>query len=292
MAVVEEGDFEVRSSELETGLSSNYESEELGVDIAVSKLLKTPNPSSSSSSPPFHALFESCCLKTTQLKSIRKRFQFPRGTVARLPHPNEKACNFPHDKVCFYEAAFSCGLCFPIHPFIMSLLSALNHALRQLIPNAWRTIISYMSIWVSIHEGNMISLNEFLHLYHLKLSTHYGYYELLPWNRNLDRLWIPSSFRDWKSQYFFISCSGWETMFDDLWGEVPWLPQKWEIPSLNAFFFSFFFFFKEDLCFIYVKVLLTPVLQLLNVLTWRAVIRVKLKLLWNLLMGLMTLMIW
>ena len=130
MAVVEEGDFEVRSSELETGLSSNYEFEELGVDIAVSKLLKTPNLTSSSSSPPFHALFESCCLKTTQLKSIRKRFQFPRGTVARLPHPNEKACNFPHDKVCFYEAAFSCGLCFPIHPFIMSLLSALNHALR------------------------------------------------------------------------------------------------------------------------------------------------------------------
>ena len=167
------------------------------MDIAVSKLLKTPNPSSSSSSPPFHALFESCCLKTTQLKSIRKRFQFPRGTVARLPHPNEKACNFPHDKVCFYEAAFSYGLCFPIHPFIMSLLSSFNIAPGKLVPNAWRTIISCMPIWVSVHERDMISLNKFLHLHRLKPSTHYGYYELFPWSRKcriVSRLL--SSFRD------------------------------------------------------------------------------------------------
>ena len=42
-------------SELETGLSSNYESEEIGVDTALSKPLQTPNPPSSSSSLPFHA---------------------------------------------------------------------------------------------------------------------------------------------------------------------------------------------------------------------------------------------
>ena len=103
------------------GLSSNNESEEKDVDIAVSKLLQPSNPSSSSSSIPFHALSESCCLKTKQLKSIRKRFQFLRGIVARLPHPNEKAYAFAHGEVCFYKAAFSCGIRFPIHPFIMSL---------------------------------------------------------------------------------------------------------------------------------------------------------------------------
>ena len=218
MAVIEEGNSEVRSSKLKMGLSSNYKSEELGVDTAVSKLLQPPNPPSSSSSPSFHVLFESCCLKTKQLKSIRKRFQFPRGTVTRLPHPNEKACTFAHVKVCFYEVAFSCGLRFPIHPFIMSLLSSLNLAPGQLVPNAWRTIISCMLIWVFVYEGDMISLNEFLHLYRLKPSTHYGYYELLPWNRNSRIVsGLPSSFYDWKSRYFFISGSRWKAMSDDLW---------------------------------------------------------------------------
>ena len=51
---------------------------------------------------------------------------------------------------------------------------------------------------------------------------------------------------------FFVSRSGWKTMTDDLWGEVPWLLRKWEIPSLSAFFYlsvrlivlaSLFFFF-------------------------------------------------
>ena len=64
MAVLEEGDSEAKSSELEMGLSSNSKSEELGVDIVVSNFLQTPNSPLSSSSFPFHALSKSCYLKT------------------------------------------------------------------------------------------------------------------------------------------------------------------------------------------------------------------------------------
>ena len=35
---------------------------------------------------------------------------------------------------------------------------------------------------------------------------------------------------------FFISGTGWETMSDDLWGEISRLLQKWEVPSLGAYF--------------------------------------------------------
>ena len=101
MAIVEEGDSEAKSSELKTGLFSNSESKELGVDTVVSKLLQTLNPPSSSSSFPFHALSESCNLKTKQLKSIRKKFQFLCGIVTCLPHLNEKACALAHSEVCF-----------------------------------------------------------------------------------------------------------------------------------------------------------------------------------------------
>ena len=100
MTFVEYGRDDVRSSELETGLSSNAESLYMEVDIAMSKF-----PLSSSSTP-LHALFELCSLKAKNLKGFRKIFQFPKGTTIFLPHPSKKACNFARGEVCFYEAVF------------------------------------------------------------------------------------------------------------------------------------------------------------------------------------------
>ena len=57
MTTVEYKEGDVRSSELETGLSSNAESLGKEVDTAVSKLL------SSFTSTPLHTLSESCSLK-------------------------------------------------------------------------------------------------------------------------------------------------------------------------------------------------------------------------------------
>ena len=134
MIAIEYRDSDVRSSELETSLSSSGESTGKDFEIVVSKPpssskpFSSSKPSSSSSSIPFHAFSKSCLLESRHLKSIRKRFQFPEGVVIRLPCSNEKACNFAHGKVSFYEATFLCGLCFPVHPFIMQLLSTFNVA--------------------------------------------------------------------------------------------------------------------------------------------------------------------
>lgn len=137
------------------------------IDTAVSK------NSSSSKKKPFHVPLERCVsLKRNTLGDLEKRFQFPEGTIVCLPHPNEKACAFAHSEMCFYEASFLCGLCFPIHSFIMELLSRLKIDPGQLVPNTWQIIISCMSIWMFVHEGNMIRVNEFLYLYRLKPSTH------------------------------------------------------------------------------------------------------------------------
>ena len=140
MATIEYLVDDVRSSELETGLSSNVESLSKVVDTAASKF-----PSSSSLCS-LHSLLESCSLKERHLNGFRKRFLFPKGTSVRLPCLGEKACNFAHGKVCFYETSFLCGLRFPIHSFIMQLLIEFQIAPGQLVPNAWRTIISCMFI--------------------------------------------------------------------------------------------------------------------------------------------------
>lgn len=116
MTTIKYREDDVRSSELETGLSSNAKSLSKVVDIATLKLL------SSSSSHPLQALFETCFMKEKHLKGFRKRIQFPKGTSIRWPRLSKKAYNFAHGEECFYEANFLCGLHFPIHPFVMQLL--------------------------------------------------------------------------------------------------------------------------------------------------------------------------
>ena len=62
----------------------------------------------------------------------------------------------------------------------MELLHHLSIAPRQLMPNFWRIVISCIVIWTTIADRDMIMLNEFVHLYHLKESKEFGYYELMP----------------------------------------------------------------------------------------------------------------
>ena len=85
-------------------------------------------------------------------------------------------------------------------PFIMQLLNEFQITPSQLVPNAWRTIISCISICMSACDKEMLTLNEFLFLYRLKASTYYGYFELLPWDKKsrIVRGFL-SSFCDWKS---------------------------------------------------------------------------------------------
>ena len=38
------------------------------------------------------------------------------------------------------------------------------------MPNSWKIVIGYMEIWMVVTDGDMIRLDEFIHLYHLKES--------------------------------------------------------------------------------------------------------------------------
>ena len=102
--------------------------------------------------------------------------------------------------------------------------------------NSWRIVISCMMIWTTIADGDMITVNEFVHLYRLKESKEFLYYEFVPWNSK-SRLIVdlPSSFHYWKSRYFFVSGDGWETFSDDFWGDVSRLLRRWETPLIGVF---------------------------------------------------------
>ena len=230
---------EMGSDSLERDSSSDVGMVGVGVDTTTSAPSGVPSssyPLASGEAHPFHALKEKCSLKREVFDKFRDRFQFPDETRAHLPWKGEKACAFSHGEVCFYEAAFLCSLKFPVHPFILELLHYLNLAPGQLMPNSWRIVISCMVIWTIIADGDMITINEFVHLYRLKESKEFVYYEFVPWNRK-SRLVVdlPLSFRNWKSRFFFVSGNGWETFSDDFWGDVLRLLRPWETPCLGVF---------------------------------------------------------
>ena len=62
----------------------------------------------------------------------------------------------------------------------MELLNHFSIAPRQLMPNSWRIVVSFMEIWLATTEGDIIKVDEFTYLYRLKESKEYRYYELVP----------------------------------------------------------------------------------------------------------------
>ena len=110
MTTIKYRDDDVRSSELETGQSSNAKSLSKEVDMVL------PKSPSSSSSTLLHALSKSCSIKGKHLKGFRKRFQFPKGTITCLPHSNKKSCTFPMVKCASIKLLFCAA--FVSHPSI------------------------------------------------------------------------------------------------------------------------------------------------------------------------------
>ena len=206
---------EVRSSELETGLSSSGDPK--GGDTAVS----TPRVVRA-----FHALEEVCGLDDETVGRFKDRFQFPERVRVRRPTNEDRACHFFLGEICFYEATFTCELRLPVPPFIMELLGFFDIALGQLMPNSWRIVVNCMEIWLAANE-DMIKVGELVHLYCLKESKEYGYYELVPWARRARIVrGLPSSFRYWKSHFIFMSGDDFETPASEAWGDIPRLLRR------------------------------------------------------------------
>jgi len=61
----------------------------------------------------------------------------------------------------------------------MELLTHFGIGLGQLMPNSWRIVVNCMEIWLAA-IGDMIKVVEPVHMYRLKGSKEYWYYELVP----------------------------------------------------------------------------------------------------------------
>ena len=216
----------VRSSELETELSSSGGPEVGDTAVSAPRVVRA-----------FHALEEVCGLDVDTIDRFKDRFQFPKHVRVHRPTNEDSAYHFFPSEVCFYEASFTCGLRLSVHPFIMELLGFFRIALGQLMPNSWRIVVNYMEIWLAANK-DMIKVGELVHLYCLKESKEYGYYELVLWARRARIVrGLPSSFRYWKSHFFFVSGDDFETPTGKAWGDIPRLLRRWGTPHLGASIF-------------------------------------------------------
>ena len=217
---------EVRSSELETGLSSSESPDEGDTAVSIPRRVRA-----------FFALEEVCGLDTDTVSRFKDRFQFPKRVHVHRPNEEDRAYHFFPSEVCFYEATFTCGLRLPVHPFIMEVLGHFGIAPEQLMPNSWRIAVNYMEIWLAAN-GDMIKVGELVHLYNLKGSKEYGYYELVPWARRARIIrGLPTSFRYWKSRFFFMSRDDFETPASEAGGDIPRLLRRWGTPKLGSSIF-------------------------------------------------------
>ena len=127
--------LEVRSNELGIGLSSSGDPEEGDTTVSTPRVVRA-----------FHALEKVCGLDADTVGRFKDRFQFPKRVRVHEPNNEDQACHFFPSEVCFYKAAFTCGLRFPVHPFIMELLGYFGITLGQLMPNSWRIVVNCMEI--------------------------------------------------------------------------------------------------------------------------------------------------
>ena len=108
--LVMSGEGKVRSSELETNLSSSGDCRA---------------PEVTSPSTPYKAWDICYALKGKDEGGIRNRFQFPSSVMIRIPNDDDRDCHSYANEVCFYKANFVSGLRFPIPPFLRELFSYL-----------------------------------------------------------------------------------------------------------------------------------------------------------------------
>ena len=93
---------------------------------------------------------------------------------------------------------------------------------------------------MSTNDGDVIKKDEFLRFYHLRKSKDPTYYEFKSWDR-ASRLMLdyPSSLRNWKPNFFFVSGSGWEFIPSKDQDEAPKFFRSWGTPVSSASFSSF-----------------------------------------------------
>jgi hypothetical protein len=106
-------------------------------------------------------------LRKADERRIRQEFSIPR--LVKLCFDDEKKGAIVHTnahEVCLYETMFRAGFRLPFLRVVRELLSNVNLAPHQIMPNAWRVIYVCSQLWlIAFGPRNFLSAMEFLWVY-------------------------------------------------------------------------------------------------------------------------------
>lgn len=145
----------------------------------------------------------SSAFKEFDMLKLRYMYQIPASVEIRAPLPHERVDWDVPGWWSFYEFAFEAGFRFPVPKLVRDCLSHFGVAPSQLMPNAWRILMSLECI--SMRTGIEYGLSELLYTYFLREhDREKGRYNLYV-RPDRDQLvcCLRTNDRKWKRSYFF-----------------------------------------------------------------------------------------
>ena len=139
---------------------------------------------------------------------LLEQYQIPLIFQLEVSRPDDRVYHLPLRCMGFYEECFWTGLRLPLHLFFVILLQYFKISLCTVVPNAWQHICRFTAVCVLTEVVPNVTFFRFL----LNLKRHpdsRGWWYVTPWRKKdgfcLIFLGMPSTVRDWKPRFFFIS---------------------------------------------------------------------------------------
>ena len=115
-----------------------------------------------------------------------------------VPGPSDRVHCPPVGWLEIYEDSLKAGLRFPIHPFVVRLMTEYNMCPAQIAPNSWHIIIGFLSLCL-LHKRNP-TVNLFRACYSMKSHPGTDWWYFSP-RKGLQFIGgAPSSVHEWKAQ--------------------------------------------------------------------------------------------
>lgn len=216
--MAQEGTVNVRADPLgeddAVELAEQYRVERQTVGVAepvvrsrTSTMIAAVKPISQVQPDHWHTKADKSTVTAGELEAIRERYQVPAEVELLLPTSTERASDHRPGEFTFYEEAFKGGVRLPLPQIVVDILNRLEVAPGQLMPNAWKIVLSCASAWPKANEGAAMTVDEFFACYKAAGQQETWVTLQAAMGRGLVA-GLPTSIKGWRARWFYVSANG------------------------------------------------------------------------------------
>ena len=145
-------------------------------------------------------------------------YNVPKEYEILYPEAGDRTCNWDPQRLCIYVQALHAGLRFPFHDFIPILLASVKIHPCQLVPNAWRAILCFLSLCLGKKIEPTVPLFRKIFQFKNSAQTTLGWVSICQRHGQphiFNNLSLPDSKPKWKEQFVVLRWKkgDWGTLF-------------------------------------------------------------------------------